>query len=881
MCGGISAAADLKITGLTCEYAENPLGIDVTRPRFGWRIESAQRGVVQVAYRVIVASTAEDLARDCGDVWDSGVVSSSQSGGIEYDGQELIAKRRYFWKVRVWADGKTVGEWSGPAFFEMGLLSPHDWESGWIAYVPGIAGCVRYFKTTFHQQKPLKRARAYISGLGFYEMQLNGRKVGDCVLDPAQSTYPKRIYYMTYDVAEYLQQGANVALVSVAPGWYGTPSLRFRMELEYADGSSDVVTSDNMRHVTTGPVVYSTVFDGEYYDARLNVPDLHQPGTPSGLMNRRWAWAHNTDDPGWKMVSQFAEPVKIMDTIVPTVVCEPAPGVYVLDAGRNLAGWAAIRASGNEGTKITLKFAETLYDDGFVNRENLRNAKAEDTYILKGDGVEEWRPSFTYHGFRYIQVEGFPCKPDPEAGDISVHAVRSAVATTGRFECSNPLLNDIHRMVVHTEGSNLHSIPTDCPQRDERMGWLNDLTVRIEQAIYNFDMSRFYPKFIADIADTQDEQGTITCVAPFRFGMRPADPVSASYLLLAYKSYEFYANRQVIVDHFEGMKHWTDYLYSRTDNGIVDYSYYGDWCPPRNFLQEPDGSGVSRDTPGRMISTGYLYYCAKILSEMAGIIGKKEEATHYLKMASEIKDAFNREYWNEQVGGYASNNQASNAFALYMGMADGKNIQRVADNLAEDVKRNDYRLTTGNLCTKYLLEMLTEHGYAETAYKIAAQTAYPSWGYMLANGATTLWERWEYATGDAMNSHNHPMMGSVGSWFYMYVAGIRPDIRHPGFSEFTIRPVIFDELEFAEGELNTVKGLVGSAWRKKGASVFLDITVPHNAVATVYVPAKNATSVTESGRKAGKTKEITFLREEDGYAVFRVASGTYHFESGK
>jgi alpha-L-rhamnosidase len=282
-----------------------------------------------------------------------------------------------------------------------------------------------------------------------------------------------------------------------------------------------------------------------------------------------------------------------------------------------------------------------------------------------------------------------------------------------------------------------------------------------------------------------------------------------------------------------------------------------------------------------MISTGYLHYCAKILSEMAEIIGKKEEIDRYRRMASEIRTAFNREYWNEQTANYASGNQASNAFALYMGMADGENIQRVADNLAKDVERNGFHLTTGNLCTKYLLEMLTEYGYPETAYKVATQTTYPGWGYMLANGATTLWERWEYATGDAMNSHNHPMMGSVGSWFYKYVIGITPDMHHPGFSQFVIRPVIFDELKFAEGELNTVKGLIKCAWRKQGASIHLDVTIPHNATATVYIPAKNVRSVTESGRKTSGIREITFLREEDGYAVFRVASGNYRFKSNR
>jgi alpha-L-rhamnosidase len=390
-------------------------------------------------------------------------------------------------------------------------------------------------------------------------------------------------------------------------------------------------------------------------------------------------------------------------------------------------------------------------------------------------------------------------------------------------------------------------------------------------------MSRFYPKFIADIADTQDEHGTITCVAPFRFGMRPADPVSASYLLLAYKSYEFYANKQVIEAHFEGMKAWTDYLYTRTDNGIVNYSYYGDWCPPQAFLYDSSGSGVSRDTPGNMISTGYLYYCARLLSDMAGVMGKAGEVAHYRKLAAEIRAAFNRAYWNEQTGGYASNNQASNAFALYMGMVDEPHIPRVVDNLVNDVEKHDFHLTTGNLCTKYLLEMLTEYGHAGAAYRIATQTTYPGWGFMLSKGATTLWERWEYATGKAMNSHNHPMMGSVDAWFYKYLLGIRSSFDHPGFEQFTIKPVILPDLAFAEGELNTVKGVIKSAWKKNGNSLLFDVSIPANSKAVVYVPAASAKAVTESGKKLHGRAGLKVLREEAGYVVLEAGSGNYKF----
>ena len=867
--------SNLKVVNLKSEYSVNPIGVDSERPRFSWQIESERRGIIQETYQIIVSGYKDGLLQDTGIIWDSGEVYASKSTNIEYEGPKLLSRERYLWKVRIRSNNGEISEWSEPAFFEMGLLNSSDWKSGWITYVPGIPGRVLYYKTTFQKEKEIRQARAYISGLGFYEMQINQRKVGDRVLEPAQSTYSKRTYYSTYDVTDFFSERNNVVLVSVAPGWYGIPSLRIQIEITYSDGSHSWITSDNMRHVTTGPTVYSTIFDGEEYDARLSSGDLYKPNVPVGLMNKDWAWAHNTDDPGQKMISQKVEPIKIVDTIVPTKINEPIPGVYVVDAGRNLAGWAAIEVKGKEGTRISMKFAETIYENGLVNQENLRNAKAEDVYILSGNGVETWHPKFTYHGFRYVQVEGFPYSI--KEGDVKIHVVRTDVKPTGKFNCSNKLINDIHEMIVNTEASNLHSVPTDCPQRDERMGWLNDLTVRIEQAIYNFDMSRFFPKFITDIRDTQDPDGSITCVAPFRFGMRPADPVSASYLLLAWKCYEFYGDERIIQENYSGMKAWVDFLYSRTENGIVNYSYYGDWCPPRDFLQDPNGSGVSRDTSGKMISTGYLYYCAKILSQMASVIEREADATHYQMLASEIYIAFNRDYWKEQLGGYASNNQASNSFALYMGLVDDENVERVARNLAEDVKKHQYHLTTGNLCTKYLMEMLTEYGYAEVAYKIATQTTYPGWGYMLSKGATTLWERWEYATGDAMNSHNHPMMGSVDSWFYKYVVGINPDTQYPGFEKFTIKPFILENLDFAEGELKTVKGTIKSSWYKKDDTLNLNVSIPANTTAIVYVPAKAEDLIRENGRNISKLREITTIGKIDGHVILQVGSGNYLF----
>jgi alpha-L-rhamnosidase len=869
-------AGFLKILDLKCEYASNPIGLDVQSPQLSWRMESETRGVLQAAYQVMVSGSQENLVQDKGDIWDSGKINSARSCGVTYQGPALKSRERYYWKVRIWDSNNNPSPWSEPAFFEMGLLKQEDWNSDWIGFAPGRTGQVLYFKHSLHIDKKVQKARAYVSGIGYYEFRINGKKAGDHVLDPSTSDYSKRVYYATYDIADFLEK-ENAFVVTVGPGWYGLPKLKILVEINYTDGTHENITSNDMRTVTTGPILRSSIYDGEYYDAREEKPDFYTSGIPSFIMNATWGYAPLADDPGGKMISQKVEPVKIVRTINPEIIQEPVPGIYVIDAGQNLAGWASIKVRGQRGTAITLKFAETLYKNGTVNQENLRSAKAQDTYVLKGEAEENWEPAFTYHGFRYIQVEGFPYPP--KIGDISVKVVRSSVDPAGKFNCSNELLNRIHKMVVSTEASNLHSIPTDCPQRDERMGWLNDLTVRIEQALYNFDLSRFYSKFIDDIEDTQGEDGRITDTAPYRYGARPADPVSASYLLLALKSYEFYGNEKIVREHYKGLKAWVDYLNSRTEDGIVNYSYYGDWCPPVEFGVER--GSISKNTPGLLMSTGYLYYDAKMISRMAAILGNEQEEIYYRNLADKTAEAFNNKYWNESTGGYASNNQACNAFALFLGLVSKERIQRVVDNLVADVKSHDYHLTTGNLCTKYLLEMLSEHGHPDVAYKIVTQVNYPGWGYMLANGATTLWERWEYETGGAMNSHNHPMMGSVDSWFYKYILGILPDIDHPGFEKFTIHPLVFDELKFAEGELNTVKGLIKSAWRKESGSFFLDVTIPGNTTATIYIPANDPKNISEGGKKIEKVKEIKFLKMENGCGVFQLSTGNYHFRSDR
>lgn len=869
------AQGSLHVVDLKCEYARDPIGIDVQSPQLSWRLESQQRGILQSAYQVIVADSPDHLAQNTANVWDSGKIKSSKSTAVMYAGKELKSRQRYYWKARIWDSHNAGSEWSKPALFEMGLLHPSDWSGDWVGFTAGGDGRVLYLKKTHTLEKDVRSARVYISGLGYYVLTINGTRAGDHALDPATSEYSKRVYYSTYDVTGLLKK-ENVIVVALGPGWYGVPKLRMQLEITFVDGTTATITSSDVRSVTTGPIVRSTIFDGEYYDAREEDPDIYSK-TPIMELNKKWGYAQIVDPPGGTMVSQMVEPIKVVDTIVPQKISEPKQGVYVIDAGQNVAGWASLRITGEKGKVVTLRYAESLYKDGTVDQENLRTAKARDTYILKGGGQEEqWEASFTYHGFRYIQVEGFPYPPRP--GDIAVRVARSAVEQVGKFNSSNALLNRIHKMVSWTEANNLYSIPTDCPQRDERMGWLNDLTVRIEQALYNYDLSRFYPKFIRDIEDAQGKDGSITDTAPFKYGARPADPVCTSYLLLAWKSYEFYGNREIIRQHYSGLKAWVDYLISRTKNGLVDYSYYGDWSPPLAFGEGPYGA-VSKNTPGRLMSTGYLYYDCELISQMAHLLGKEADEARYKRIAERTAKAFNSKYWNEQSGGYGSNNQACNSFALFLGLVDKDRIPRVVENLVKDVKNQDYHLTTGNLCTKYVLEALTKYGHPEVALKIATQETYPSWGYMLANGATTLWERWEGNGNGAMNSLDHPMMGSVDSWFYKYCLGILPDVRYPGFEKFTIRPSLFTDLNSADGEFASVKGAVKSAWRKENGFFYLDVTVPGNSTATVFVPTKNYKSITEGDRPVEQVGGVKFLRVEKEYALFQVGSGAYRFKS--
>jgi alpha-L-rhamnosidase len=876
----------LTLTNLRCEYADNPLGIDVPRPRLSWILTAAGRNTMQAAYQVQAATTLEALERGVADLWDSGKIASNDVI-TEYAGNPLASSQRYWWKVRAWQQGEdNPGQFSPPAWFEMGLLEPENWQAEWIGFPGAWPGRAIYFRRDFNIEKPVHRARIYMAGLGWSELRVNGNKINDRVLDPAQSDYSKRILYTTDAVENFLRIGQNTIGVICGNGWYGTVRLLLQMEIEYEDGSCKrVITQSNMAEpwlLSIGPIQENSVYDGEVYDARLENPDWDSPEVPP--VNRLPSAC--ADGPGGKLVSASLEPIRIVDTLLINNISQPRTGIYVFDLGQNIAGWVQIRVHGDRGTRLSLKYGECLYPDGTVNQENLRNARAEDIYILKGEGEEIWEPRFTYHGFRYVQMEGYPGGLEPNI--ITGRVVRSSVEVSGSFQCSNELLNQIHHMVWWTEASNIHSIPTDCPQRDERMGWLNDMAARTEESVYNFNMARFLSKWTADIEDSQDQvSGAITDTAPFRWGWRPADPVSVCYLLIPWLTYIHYGDRRTMAVRYDGMKRWVDFLTQQSENGLLKYSYYGDWAPPISYSVAGSlgSSAVSQNTPGVLVSTACYAYSVKLLAQIAAVLGNEADAGKYRLLADGITQAYTHCFWDETVGGYGTNNQSCNAISLYMDLVPPSHQDRVIANLVSDVlERNHGHLTTGNICTKYLLEVLTDAGYPDVALSIVSKETYPSWGYMLANGATTLWERWELATGNGMNSHNHPMLGSVDGWLYRALSGIRPSPTGPGFERFDIRPSVVDELTWVRASLKTLRGTVECGWQIKDETLSLNVVVPVGSQARVFIPVKEGDQLLEENSLIWADETpldlpvgVLSIYREGKYLVNAVGSGEYHF----
>jgi len=888
-----SAQGGLRPADLRCEYAVNPLGVEAARPQLSWLLESSERNQRQSAYQLLVASTPELLAAGRGDLWDSGRVASADSVHVAYAGAALSSRQSCWWQVRVWdGDGQASG-WSPPAKWEMAVLRPEDWQAKWIGSGPpheqfppdglfrsrteftnlvaqvSVDSHSTLLRKEFLLRKPLRRARVYVTGLGYYELSCNGRRVGDHVLAPAKSNYRQWVFYDTYDLTLPLRPGTNVLGLHLGNGWFnpepkwwepyrmqwfGAKRAWLQLHLEYTDGTSEVIVSDDSWKTAPGPVLSACVFDGEVYDATQESPGWDVPG----FNDKSWRKASLVEPPGGRLVSQLMPPIKVVEPLKPVAVTEPKPGVYVFDLGQNFAGWVRLTATGPRGTRITLRFAEDLKPDGTLDVTSNERALATDVYVMKGGGAEVYEPRFTFHGFRYVEVTGFPGTPTRD--NLLGCVVHTACASAGSFECDNALLNRIHRATHWSQRSNLMGYPMDCPQRDERLGWFGDAMVSMEEAMFNFELPRFYRQWLDGVQFNQSAAtGDISIVSPRPYTADEPDPTwSSAYLVMLWQFYLHYGDREFLAAHFASMKRYVDYLGTQATNHILPRYWIGDWGTIVEGWKE--GEPVS-------VVTAFYYYDALIVSRAARVLGRPADAEQYAALAGQIKTAFNRKFFDAKQKQYEQGTQFSNAFPLFLGLVDEADQTAVLANILGDLERRQGRFNVGVLGAKYLLDALTEAGRADVAFQLATQTGYPSWSHLLEGGRTTLSEFW-----NLKGSHNHVMLGSVDGWFYRVLAGIQPDEARPGFEHIVIKPYVPAPLKFVRARTQTVRGRVAVEWRKQSDGLRLNVTIPANCTATVYVPATPASRVETQ-------PPLTAVRKENGTVQFEIGSGEYEFRS--
>lgn len=913
--GAAPAACSIRPAGLRCEESASPLGIDAPRPRLSWllaAVPASERGQRQTGYQVRAASTPARLRAEQPDLWDSGRVASGQQLHVAYAGRALRSGQRVWWSVRVWDRQGRPSDWSPAAWWEMGLLRETDWGARWVAAphprpqrgAGGEEASNPYaehpnplFRREFTLKKPLASARAYVCGLGYYELRLNGAKVGDHVLDPGWTDYSRRALYATYDVTPLLKPGPNAVGIMLGNGWYnplplplfgrfnlrkvlpvGEPRAILRLEVRYADGSREVVVTDERWEVGDGPILRNSVYLGELYDARREQRGWDQPG----FDDRTWRPAAPAAEAVGPLRAQTAPPIRVRHTFPAVRVTEPTPGTFIVDMGRNFAGWVTLRARGPAGTRVTLRYGELLNPDGTLNpmtsvTGQLKRARPNmlpgeppiawqsDAYVLKGEGEEVYTPRFTFHGFRYVELTGFPGRPTVET--LQGHLLSADVLAVGSFSCSNPLFNQVQEMTRWTLLSNLFSVQSDCPHR-EKLGYGGDIVATDEMAILNFDMGRFYAKAVEDFADAQRPNGGFTETAPY-VGIadeslgESAGPVGwgTAHPLLLWHLYQYYGDRQLLARQYPNAQRWLALLEARAVDGILD-----------NGIS--DHESLVRK-PRALTGTAFFYLNARLLGRFARILGRGADARRYEALAGRIRQAFDRRF--RQPGGrYDSGTQACQAFALFFGLTPPAEKPAALDVLVKDVvDLNQGHLTTGIFGTKYMLLALSDMGRPEVAYTVANQRTFPGWGYMVENGATTLWEHWAFS--DNTYSHNHPMFGSVSEWFIKALAGIQPDPEAVGFDRIVIRPHPVGDLRWAGARHRTARGLVTSAWRRAGGTLFLTVTVPANTTATVFVPTRDARSAREGGVPAGRAKGVRFLGTKEGSAVYQVGSGRYSF----
>lgn len=876
-----------NIVSTTCEYRKNPLGIDVLRPRFSWQIQTDRYGAKQSAYRIKVS---RDASCNEGDVWDSGQVGSDESVLVPYGGPALQSRWRLFWRVTIW-DERGDESTSEPAWFEMGLLEPADWEASWIA--AKLSGGARtnvpvpQLRKTFHVDKPVANARLYATALGVYESTLNGQRVGDDVFAPGWTDYTKRVRYQVYDLTSQIRQGENALGALLGDGWAAgfvgmgnrqvyvdKPRFLAQLELTFTDGTTQkVVTDESWRH-QFGPILASDMLMGEAYDARLELPGWNAPGFDA----RDWLPVETFEHPEVQLVATNGPMIRPMLELKSSAPIGTQHDFLnkrdTVDLGQNMVGRVRFRGSAPRGTTVVLRFAEVLGEDGRIYTDNLRTAAATDAYTFKGEGEEVWESKFTFHGFRYVEVKDYPGEVTPDT--VTGVVLYSDMPETGTFECSDPLLNQLQRNIVWGQRGNFLDVPTDCPQRDERLGWTGDIQVFASTAAFNMNVAGFLTKWAEDVRDAQSEAGAVPAVVPkAAFGLEDGGPAWADAAVICpWTVYRCYGDLRILQDNWDVMERFMNFVarespgHIRCAPGYEGWMGFGDWL------------SINADTPRDLIGTAFFAYDARLMAEMAEAIGDQAAAARYGQLFAEVREAFQNRFLvggtltaedlveakartdvaqadaisrgNLQHAAYGpvtsevyntelfTPTQTAYVLGLHFDLLPEGLRERAADELAADIERRGLHLSTGFVGAPYLLHVLSEHDKLDLAYALLAQTTWPSWLYAVTQGATTVWERWDGLTergfqSAEMNSFNHYAYGSVGAWLYRTVSGLWPS--EPGYKHAVIRPQPGGGLRYAKASLETPYGTLAVSWEKDDEGALqLDVTVPPNTSATIYLP---------------------------------------------
>lgn len=880
-------AADLKVVQPTCEFAVDPLGVDVSQPRLSWQLDSDERGARQTSWQIIAATKLELLTEAKADLWNSDQQQGSETVLLPYAGKPLRSSQQVYWKVRSWDTHNEPSPWGPVSHFTMGILDPADWRAEWIV-APWQTESI-LMRKPFHVKAGLQRAIVHVCGLGQFEMSLNGQKCGDHLLSPGWTKYNRTCLYETHDITQFMQEGANAVGLVLGDGMYhterrnrfskfqgtfGPQRAYLQIELEYRDGSSDFVVTDGSWQVDPGAITFNDIFGGEDYDAGREPNGWDKPG----FNDSSWPHAVLLVRPGGELrgLTYSAPAIKAIETSKAEEVSRESETRYVLDLEQNTSYMPRITVTGPKGSTVRLTHAEVLDDQGHIDRSTCggNRGPAYWQYTKATDGPEQWMPKFFYAGCRYLLVDLLPAEdggPFPRLDQVEGVVVHSAATPAGDFATSNELLNDIRTLVRWAQRSNMVSVLTDCPHR-EKLGWLEQYHLNGPGVRYEFDAHRIFIKGMQDMADSQLDNGLVPNIAPeyveFPGTFRAAAEWGCAVVLTPWQHYQATGDRQLLEKYYEVMQRYLAYLNSIADDGIVSEGL-GDWYD----LGPADRPGHAQLTPPPVTATAFYFRSADVMSQIAEVLGNEDDAHEYQQLAADIRRAWLREFRNDD-GTYATGSQCSNAIALVMGLAEEEDREAALEALVNDVKDHGNAMTAGDVGFRYLLQALAMGDRSDVIYEMINQSERPGYGYQLAHGATSLTEAWD---ANHHASHNHFMLGHITEWFYKDLVGIASDPAAPGYKNILIRPHLVGDLKWAEATHHSIRGPVRVRWERSVDGLTLKVDIPANTTATVFVPGQAGQQFFESGHPAGESTGVTFLRTEAGRHVYAIESGNYEF----